>query len=396
MAACGSGDSGSLVGAPRGGSAGGAGTPGASAVPTGTDGGGVEAGPVVVMDSATSPTPAQTFNTLEPGLIASCGTCHGGVSTLPGVPQWLAGPNRYTTITTYPGIIVTDVSSSLLLTIGDTVQHSGGPGLGDGPPGYLRDKVTTWLEMEALAITSVPLAATAPFAIQNGGNTIDISKGGVKGASMSFTVEILGSVITFTDMTIKAPAATGLSIAHPIFAIVPSGGAPAADVGDSFSNLNQTVPAGQSMTLGVGLFVLDVAATVGSNWSKSDQLEIQFTTLAPVTVADGGAKEGGEAGSSGGCKSVATYTADAVPAIMANTCLTCHQGENPGATAALDMTMVGTDNAAACAQALNRVNLMDPPNSDIILAPTGGVAAHPFKGASASFKTMMLLWIAKE
>jgi mono/diheme cytochrome c family protein len=356
----------------------------------------MEAGAVVVPDSATSPTPAQTFNALEPALVTSCGTCHGGVSTLPGVPQWLAGPNRYTTITTYPGIIVTDVSSSLLLTIGDTVQHSGGPGLGDGPPGYLRDKVTTWLEMEALAITSVPLAATPPFAIQNGGNTIDISKGGVKGASMSFTVAIYGSVITFTDMTIKAPAMTGLTIAHPIFAIVPAGGTPTADVGDSFSNLNETVPAGQSMPLGVGLFVLDVAATVGSDWAKSDLLEIQFTTLAPATVSDAGTGEGGEGGSSGGCKSVATYTADAVPAIMANTCLTCHQGENPGATAALDMTKVGTDNAAACAQALNRVNLADPANSDIILAPTGGVAAHPFKGASASFKTMMLLWIAKE
>ncbi len=144
----------------------------------------------------------------------------------------------------------------------------------------------------------------------------------------------------------------------------------------------------------MGLFVLDVAATVGQNWSSTDKLEIEFTSLIKSGSADGGT--GGEAGSAGGCKALAQYVADAVPAIKANQCLNCHQGENAGATASLDMTKVGVDNAAACAQALSKVDLTDPSNSLIILAPTGGVAAHPFQGASASFKTMMLAWITKE
>jgi hypothetical protein len=394
--ACGSSNDGALVGGPMGIGPGGSGS-GASAVATESEGGSFQSGDGgSAVDSTTTLTPEQAFDALEPALVSACGMCHGLTKTLPGVPNWLAGPNRYATITAYPGIVVTDVSSSLLLTIGDTVQHSGGPGLSNAPPTHLRDEVTAWLEMEAAAIASVPLPATAPFKIHSGSNTIDISKGGVKGAKMSFTALELGSVITFTNMTITAPASSGLQIAHPIFEVVPAGKSPVPDVGDSFSNLDQTVAAGQTAPLGVGLFVLDVLATVGKDWAATDQLEIEFTTLAKDTVGDGGASEGGEGGSSGGCKAVATYTADAVPAIMANQCLNCHQGENPGATAALDMTMVGTNNAAACAQALNRVNLMDPSMSEIILAPTGGIPGHPFTGASPSFKTMMLMWIDKE
>jgi hypothetical protein len=309
-------------------------------------------------------------------------------------PKWLLGPNRYATVKAYPGIVVADVESSLLLTIGDTVQHAGGQGLSNVPPVNLLDQVTNWLEAEAAAIAAVPLPATNPFPIKNGVNTVDISKGGVKGASMSFTVQLDGATITFTDMTITAPASTGLHIAHPIFAIEtgPDTGPALPDVSDSFSNLDQVVPAGQTMALGVGLFVLDVSATIGKNWSSADEIEIQFTTLASVGSSDGGT----DASIKGGCKSVATFTADAVPAIQANTCLTCHQGENPEATSNLDLTMLGTDNAAACAQALLQVNLTDPTQSNIIQAPTGGIANHPFKNASGSFKTMMLDWIMAE
>jgi hypothetical protein len=343
---------------------------------------------------ATGPSAArQAFNALEPALFDACGSCHGVPGGLPGEPKWLLGPDRYETITKYPGIVVTDASTSLLLEIGDTLQHAGGPGLSDSPPTHLRDKVTTWLELEAESIAAIPLPATAPFALHAGQNTVDLSQGGVKGASMAFTAQIEGTIITFTDIVVSAPPSTGFEIADPIFAIVRPGKAAVGDIGDSFSNLDETVPAGQTLPLGVGLLILDVDATIGQDWSDKDELEIQFTTLAAVAAgSDGGTGEGGV----GGCKDVAAFTADAVPAIEANTCLTCHQGENVAATANLDLTELGTNNAAACAQALTRVNVKDPAKSPIILAPTGGIPGHPFTGASASFKTMMLEWIDKE
>jgi hypothetical protein len=391
VAACGS-PAGSLLGGPMGSGNGvGGGPHGATGVSTtGSGGSGGRRGGGSGGSGPSAPTPEDLFNALEPALFTSCGSCHGVSTGLAAAPKWLLGPNRYATVKAYPGIIVPDPEDSLLLTIGDTVQHAGGPGLSDNPPVDLRDQVANWLEAEAAAIETAPLAQTAPFPIKNGPNAVNISKGGVKGASMSFTVDIEGSTITFTDMTITAPASTGLEIVHPIFAIS-TGGPPTGDVGDSFSNLDETVPAGQTMPLGVGLFVLDVDETIGSNWKSSDEIVIEFTSLSKVSSSDGGTE-----GGAGGCKALSTFVADAVPAIQANQCLTCHQGENPTATANLDLTMLGTDNAAACTQALTQVNLTTPAMSNIILAPTGGIAAHPFKGASANYKTMMLDWIDAE
>jgi hypothetical protein len=393
-AACGS-PAGSLLGGPLGGGGGNA-PPGATGVSTtgsGGGGGGGSGGGAGMGAGAPVQTPEDLFNALEPPLFTACGSCHGVATGLAAAPKWLLGPNRYATVMAYPGIIVPDPENSLLLTIGDTVQHAGGPGLSDSPPVNLRDQVANWLAAEAASIADVPLLQTSPFPIKNGPNAVNISKGGVNGASMSFTVDLMGSIIIFTDMTITAPASTGLEIDHPIFAIWTGAdaGPPTGDISDSFSNLDQVVPAGQTAPLGVGLLVLDVAATIGSNWSSSDKIVIEFTSLTAVKDSDGGADA-----ATSGCKALSTFVADAVPAIQANQCLTCHQGENATATTNLDLTMLGTDNAAACAQALLQVNLTSPAMSNIILAPTGGIPAHPFKGASASFKTMMLEWIDAE
>jgi hypothetical protein len=54
------------------------------------------------------------------------------------------------------------------------------------------------------------------------------------------------------------------------------------------------------------------------------------------------------------------------------------------------------DDGTACNQALLRVNTQNPAQSDIILAPTGGVANHPFKNADATYAQMMQAWIVNE
>jgi hypothetical protein len=388
----------SLLGGPNGQGPGGTGPGGMAVSPGGgsggVGGGGGGAGGGGLMDASVAPpTPQDLFNALEPALVTACGTCHGTTSYSAMAPKWLLGPNRYKTVTTFPGIVVplSNLGSSLLLTVGDTVTHAGGPGL----EGSLRTNVTNWLAAEAEALVTAPLPTTATFTVKGGTNTVDLSKAGVKGASLTFDAVMGGSIITFNNMMVSAPMTTGMEIIHPIFTIVPAGAdaaAPTPDVSDSFSNMDEVVPAAMSMPWGVGTFILDVTATIGSSWSSTDKLEIQFTSFKSMTAGDGGTAEGG----GGGCKAVNVFTANAVPAIQMNTCLNCHQGENAAATAQLDLTQLGTNNTAACAQALTQVNLKNASQSNIILAPTGGIAAHPFKGASSAFKTMMLTWISAE
>jgi cytochrome c553 len=160
-------------------------------------------------------------------------------------------------------------------------------------------------------------------------------------------------------------------------------GAPEID-DQSFSNEDQTVGAGETAPLGPGLLIL-------TDWSAGAQMKIEFTTLAAATVVDSGTL-------AGGCKALSTFTANAVPAIQANTCLTCHNSGGSG-NAAMDLSGLAAtppDDATACAQALAQVNLTTPAQSNIILAPTGGLTNHPFTKASQSFVTMMETWIAAE
>jgi len=99
----------------------------------------------------------------------------------------------------------------------------------------------------------------------------------------------------------------------------------------------------------------------------------------------------------GGCKSVATFTSSAGPELRKEGCLGCHAGGEARATNALDLTGVGKDDAAACAQALKKVNLASKPQSAIIQAATG---AQPHAGGKvsdpASFSAALLGWINNE
>jgi hypothetical protein len=324
------------------------------------------------------------FRALEPALVAGCGGT-GGICHVTGAyqnnqtPNWLAGPDAYASIKAYPGIVVRDPYGSKLIIKG---PHAGPAFTGNNKD--LGDKVLTWLTEEAAAIHATPLPATDPFTVASGANSVDISKGGtgVSGAKITFNAAINGSILTLTKLQLVAPATTGLHLAHPIFVMVPATGDAVEDPVDSFSNLDQTQGAGASQTLGVGTLIL-------TGWDASAKLQIAFTTLATATGA-------GDAGApTGGCKSVASFTANAVPAIQQNACLNCHNTGGSG-NASLDLSKVGTDNAAACGQALTKVSTANKAQSDIILAPTGQVPAHPFKNAGANYTTMMLNWINNE
>jgi cytochrome c553 len=324
--------------------------------------------------SAASSAARALFEALLPSLSSTCGgSCHGlGAG---GAPIWLGQPDPYASATKFPGIIGADPGTSIIVTKG---RHEG-PAMADP----LLTQVMGWLTAEAAALPVVTLPSTSAFTPTMGSNDIDCSAAGIPGLHVTFNATASGNLLTLEGLSVVTPMTTGAQITYPIFAILPQGGPEIDDA--SLSNLVQTVAAGSTATLGPGLLVL-------TQWSTGAQMKIEFTALVKATVADGGGA------TTGGCKSVASFTQNAVPAIQANTCLSCHNTGGSG-NPSLDLSGLAAnppDDATACAQALSRVNLQTPAQSDIILAPTGQVANHPFKNASQSFVTMMETWIAAE
>jgi hypothetical protein len=382
LVACGDGSTGALTlptvtragDSPSGGSPstspGGAGVGGGA----GADGGSsVSAVPDASVEGAVGSAQGRTlFEALLPTLNSTCGgPCHSQGAG--GAPLWLGPPDPYTSAVKYPGVVVSDPGASIVVTKG---RHEG-PALADP----LLTQVVQWLTVEAANIPVVSLGQTPPFTVAMGANDIDCSKGGVPGTHITFDASTTGDVLTLTNLDIVAPATTAIQVVYPIFAVLPQSGPELDD--QSFSNESQTVDAGQTAPLGPGLLIL-------TDWSAGAQMKIEFTTLTAVTVSD--------AGLTGGCKALASFTANAVPAIQANQCLNCHNTGGSG-NSAMDLSGLAAtppDDATACAQALTQANPANPAQSNIILAPTGQLTNHPFKNASQSFVTMMETWIGAE
>jgi len=129
---------------------------------------------------------------------------------------------------------------------------------------------------------------------------------------------------------------------------------------------------------------------------------LHFMALTLVLAACGAsapnvAEVSASAGSAKACKSAATFTSSAVPQLQKDGCTACHAGTDTSATAALDLTNVGKDNAAACSLALRAVNLADRSQSAIIQAAVGAQAHAGGKVADTqAFTQAMRGWIDNE
>jgi cytochrome c553 len=323
------------------------------------------------------------FRALEGDFKKACANCHGD-APVGGAPPFLKGPDSYVAIRNHPGVIVEDVSTSKILTKG---QHAG-PAL-SGPYQDLGNRLTGWLNLEADILRSKALPTTDPVALVIGANSIDVSKcgKGVDGSKVTFDAQKNGNIITLTKLSFVAPASTAVRVRHPIFMIVPDQGKPTKDPVDSLSTVDSKVAAGATAVLGPGqMFLL--------NWVDSNKIAISFESLEVAPPIDGGSE-----GGAGGCKSVATFQSSATPVLQGNTCLTCHQGQNPTATAALDLSKLTTDPPTACGQALAKINKADKPNSVLIKRPTVAGDGHPYAvpaGNVTAFSDGILGWANNE
>jgi hypothetical protein len=356
---------------------------------------------------------------------STCTTCHGG--TMPTV-AFLAGTAdldiRTTILGFTPGVVNTDApQSSRVLTKG---AHAG-PAL----DAVAASNILEWIQAEQAAagastgggtttLTTAPFtpiyctggtsgSATCPF------NHVSLVDAGMSaspavdltGAEISFIVQPLSNDMYITDLTLKG-GTNGVYLEHPLVVYVPQTGDVVPDTIDRFFAVKMNLMANATGPIGAG-----TAAFSGFTPVAAAQLQITFKVLDVYRPMSGGGTT-----NAGGCKVLTGtngfYTS--VTSVMAatlggenNRCSNCHMGQNANATSAVDMTgITSTDTSAggplnlACNQVLAAMNLLDIPNSGLILAPEAGQdAAHPFKFANqatnfANFKNALSAWAGAE
>lgn len=334
-------------------------------------------------------------STVQNDMVMECGSCHklGGIADAP----FLAAPDIYVSITTWPGVVVSNASLSVVLTHPGSSSHGGGqaPDISAG----LRTKIEAWLHYEADHLPkpdagSIPhIDPFKPF-LQGAFNAVYLDPLGPEFAncSITFNAEELPSpnsptLLHITNIQVHPIAGVELHLVHPLFTIYPSMSGEIPDIADSFSGFDQSFTLAGDPTFGTGQLIL-------SHWQKDARLGIAFekieATKNGVTVAT--------------CKNVAKFQAEVVPQLKMWPCASmCHGGGNISAQQQMDLSNIDAmPPDEACAQVRARIDPMNPDNSQIfaVTDPTKP-AIHLFKFAGnknnhTSFKTAVTPWIISE
>jgi hypothetical protein len=239
-------------------------------------------------------------------------------------------------------------------------------------------------------------------------NHVPLDMAGLAGAEVRLLVQALdNNDIYVTDLYLAA-AGQGAYIEHPMFVSYPTaaGAMPIPDSIDRFFDVKMNLPMGTApatcpspscATISGG-----TAAFIG--FPPNNQLAIHFKVVSPYQATSGTGSTGG----GGGCKVVSSFITNAKPLmIAANSCSSCHMGQNANATSAMNITGINTTDMTmltnACNQVRTRVNFQTIPQSGVLLAPDpAGDGAHPFKLSTASnptlanFQTGLTTWINDE
>jgi hypothetical protein len=388
------------------GSAGGTGGDGGATSTSSTVGGGGEGGTATATSGAggmadggggaggmpPAQDPQALFNaTVKPGLLSECNACHklGGPADSP----FLAGPDIYVSITTYPGIIVPTASQSILLTHPSEATHGGGLAPDLSPT--LRAKVDAWLQLEASLIPppQLPMFAVTPFKPKVGGalNSIYLDALGpeYENVSMTFTATELGapiSMLLIDNIEIHPVSQMQMLVTHPLFTAYPQDVMlpPVPDPADNFSDVDDVFSLASNTQLGTGTMI-------HTGWSKNAFLGIAFENIELV----------GDFVPPIPCKDLATYVSNVKPQLT--TCaVNCHGGNNANAQGAMDLSLLATDDAATCQAVRARTKPGVPENSQVLIVTNPlDPSAHLFKfmGSTSqynNFKNQVTPWILAE
>jgi hypothetical protein len=304
-----------------------------------------------------------------------------------------------------PPVVNLDATkSSRIVTKG---QHDG-PALTSSQLSALLD----WLDAEHEALNHdpdhpIPKLATTKYAPQlcqataanptapcptNHIPLSDIPNAGatVPGAEITFIAEGLSSGLYLHDLSVTSGTA-GVYLEHALFVSLPANAPPFPDQFDRYFAMKLNVKPNSTTQIDGG------TAQFGG-FAPTDMIEIDFKLVSPFKD-DGG----GTVTTQNGCKSLATFKANAVPQLQAN-CASCHAGADVNAKASMDITGYNSATDAtvlnACNQVRSRLNLTNIDQSGFFLAPDpASQTSHPIKLAAATFstfKTMMSVWANAE
>jgi len=259
--------------------------------------------------------------------------------------------------------------------------------------------VDTGLETERfsplLCTMGVPGDPTCPI------NYVDITGlvEGWGGAQIKFVAQPLGQDLYFTNLALVG-GTDGVYLEHPLFVSWPSDtqAEPIPDTLDRFFNVKiNMMPGAMPSPIGGG-----TAAFI--SFKPTNQLSIHFKAVDKYRP-DGGMGSGSGGTGATGCKSLATFKANAQGPLNTS-CGSCHANAgNANARGAMDITgITSTDDATlqgVCDQARTRINFQDTNASGFFIAPNPGNATnHPFKFPAQAnfdtFKSAVDVWVQAE
>lgn len=321
-----------------------------------------------------------------PILSTNCAACHASMANIDFLnPE----TDIRQTILTWPsGLLDLNApTQSRLLTKG---VHDG-PAFTPEQAGVMLD----WVNLEVLAagVEGNPTVELDPFQPVVGINTVSLEPIGLSGSNITFRMEPLSTGMYLSELQVTAGPG-GTRLVHPLF-VTWTDSEPTPDPIDRFADIDLALAEGETGMIGGGTAVfVDVSPTA--------MLSIHFEV---AETSDGSGGGGGDGSDPGGCQDVASFTANAQGPLSAD-CASCHAGNNASATNATNMTGINdldpAVQAMVCGQILSRVNLADPPNSGIFIAPEpNNGAAHPFKfggdvNAFNAFRDSLTIWINQE
>lgn len=320
------------------------------------------------------------YSDVAPILTPACGGCHG-VTGQPAPAFMLAMPDMLQNLLQYPGIIGPTPEKSRLYAKG---QHEGPAFTPDQAP-VIADWINFYNANKPMTDGGAAAAPTiAPFTPQMGAtNTIDLAAldATLAGMKLTFSAKMIGAEqIELSNITLAPSASTGVHVMHPLFVVWDENLDPHPDPVDSFSNVDETVFAGQTAPLGPGTLIMPYKA--------GELLNVVFTRIeAKMGSADGGTVTG--------CKATAMFVQNVKPILQQSGCANnCHTAA--ANTAGLNWATTPDD--ALCALALHEVDLTTPANSKMLKEPNpASNPDHPNKiNPFTAYQTAVTNWINAE
>jgi hypothetical protein len=309
------------------------------------------------------------FRAVEKDLQQKCGTaagCHVTGKSTPTPPAFLAPPDAYKSIKAQPGVVVADYYQSSLLNKG---AHAG-PAVGDDPT--FEAKVIEWLKMESAVIQSQKKPSTDAVVLKAGVNDIDMTKaatGGLTNVHLIFEASLVSGILSLNNIKIKAAAGTDVHLLKPRFIKIlakpdASNRTEIPDGAETFSNTDQTVPAGAETIITPGSAFLTAAGWTPFNFA-SDKIRIEVDKLEPgkVTVIEAPKV----------CKNVPNFTANVLPSLRGGggfnlNCAQCHGAGLAG------LSLNGADQTVVCNQVMQKLNEANLAQSILVTKVTAGTA----------------------